>query len=130
VFFDAVSEGGNDGALLYRTGAVTAAPALMHIAVGDGSVGKHGYAIEFPIVVPEVQFTPLRAVDADGATLTWEVPPTDNLRFARLTGELPDAITVTAQVLPKQLPGCDYDNVVKLSRDYSCGRGGGCRCAA
>jgi hypothetical protein len=64
-----------------------------------------------------VRFTPIRAVDADVTPLTWVVSPTDKL------GEDSDAGTVTAQVSSKQLPGCDHDNVVKLNREYFCGRG-------
>jgi hypothetical protein len=67
----------------------------------------------------------VRAVDADGTTLTWKVSPTDYLRLEPHATPAEEAAseTATAQVFAKDLPGCDYDNIVKLSREYSCGRG-------
>jgi hypothetical protein len=117
-------EKGNGGALLYPSDAVTATPAFLHVA-GDGNTRQRGFAIDFPIAVPTVQFTPLRAVDADGTTLTWKVSPTDYLRLKPHATPAEEAAseTATAQVLAKKLPGCDYDNIVKLNREYSCGRG-------
>jgi hypothetical protein len=126
VFHDAMCEKGNGGALLYRPDAITASPLFMHIA-GHVSASKlcYGFAMEFPIAVPTVHFTPLRAVDVEGTTLTWKVPPTDYLRLKPhpVPAEEAASETATAQVFAKDLPGCDYDNIVKLSREYSCGRG-------
>jgi hypothetical protein len=124
VFYNTISEGGNSGTLLYRSDAVTVTPCFMHLA-GDGNAVKRGYAIELPIAAAlTAQFKPM-AVGA-GHSLTWIVRSTESLRL-KLNGEEPkdkdETLTVTAQVLRHELPGCAHGNIVKLSRDYSCGRG-------
>jgi hypothetical protein len=126
VFYNAVSEGGNSGALLFKSDPVTTTPSFMHIG-GDENVVKRGYAIEFPAAaVPMVQFTPIRAAEAHGTALTWVVQPDESLRLnrdRRPEAEQALAEIVTAQVSWRRLPDCQHDNIVSLSRQYSCGRG-------
>jgi hypothetical protein len=125
-FSETTSEGGSSGALLFRSDAVTATPALMHIA-GAGKVVKRDSAIIFPIVMPMVQFAPM-GVDALGTTLTWKVPSTESLRVEPHPDENERAKeeetgNVTIQVLPLAVPDCDDANIVKLDRACACGYG-------
>jgi hypothetical protein len=127
MFCNAVCEGGNSGALLYRSvdvGAtdspldVAGTPAFMHIT-GDDNAVKRSYAIQFPTALPATLFEPLPVANDEKLELRWNVPETDILPLEKPQQQAAPG-TETAMVLRKECLG--HDNVVTLSRKYA--RGG------